>query len=185
MHSFFRHFFLIFFYRIKVVIIMKLKNFIPFLFSVVVGVSFAFFMFFQYEEGEPLQVVSKETEKTETVYFLQQGVYSSKESLKTNTSDLTDYIYEEKDGKYYVYIGITKKEENAEKIKGYYEKKGYILYQKEISVKGTNFLNSLDEYDALLLKSEEDKTIQTICKQVLNQYKELVLDVKNEGTSKE
>lgn len=162
---------------------MNWKNVIPFLFSVVVGVSFAFLMFFQYEEGESLTVVSKETEKTETLYFLQQGVYSSLESLKTNTSDLTDYIYEEKDGKYHVYIGITKKLENSEKIKGYYEKKGYILYQKEITVKGTNFLNTLEEYDTLLQKAEEDKTIATICKQVLNQYKELVLDVKNEGTS--
>lgn len=164
---------------------MKLKNLIPVFFSIVVGVSFAFFMFFQYEEGEPLQIVGHETEKTEHIYFLQQGVYSSFENVKTGTSDLTDYIYEEKDGKYHVYIGITKSEENAEKIKGYYEKKGYVLYRKEISVKGTNFLNSLDEYDVLLKETKDDKAIQTICRQVLNQYKELVLDVKNDGTAKE
>ena len=163
---------------------MKLRNIIPFFFSVIVGISFAFFMFYQYDEEETIQLVGKE-ENTETIYFLQQGVYSSEESMKNNTTDFPDYIYEIKDGKYYVYVGMTKLEENAIKIKEYYKKKGYVLYKKELSIKGTNFLNSLTEYDELLKNTEDEKTITTICRQVLNQYKELVLDVTNEdeGTS--
>lgn len=163
---------------------MKLKNIIPILFSIVVGVSFAFLMFYQYDEKEEIQLVGKE-ETIENVYFLQQGVYSSEESMQKNTIDFQDYIYEVKDGKYYVYVGMTKLEENAEKIKEYYKTKGYVLYRKELSIKGTNFLNSLAEYDELLKNTEDEKTVLTICRQVLNQYKELVSDVtnENEGTT--
>lgn len=163
---------------------MKLKNIIPILFSVVVGVSFAFFMFYQYDEKEEIQLVGKE-ETVQNVYFLQQGVYSSEESMKKNTTDFQDYIYEVKEGKYYVYVGMTKLEENAEKIKEYYKKKGYVLYRKELPIRGTNFLNSLNEYDELLKNTEDEKACLNICKQVLNQYKELVLNGtnENEGTT--
>lgn len=157
---------------------MKLKTILSFLFSVVIGITFAFFMFYQYEDIETITPVSME--ENEEVFVLQYGVYSSLESMQENTSKLTDYIYEIKEEKYYVYIGITKLEENASKIKEFYQKKGMNLYQKKLTIEGTNFLNKLTELDENLKNSSE---VDKVCKEILNQYKELIIDVKNEGNS--
>lgn len=162
-----------------------MKNVLIFLLSIVIGVSFAFLLYDQYDEKEPIELVGKETEKVEDLYFLQFGVYSSRESMEQNTNSLMDYMYEEKEGKYYVYIGMTKLEENAEKIKGIYEEDGYHLYRKTIPVKGSIFLNELVSYDKKIKEETDNKKIKTYMREVLKRYKELILDVENEGTSKE
>ena len=60
-------------------------------------------MFNQYDHEENLNLVSGNVEKTETIYFLQQGVYSSRESMENNTKNLAYYLYQEKDGMFYVF----------------------------------------------------------------------------------
>ena len=68
-------------------------------------------------------------------YLLQEGVYNSKESMQSQTRNVNPKISQIKDSKYYVYVGITKSEENAKKIKQIYENSGYEIYIKEIKIK--------------------------------------------------
>ncbi len=162
---------------------MKVKNILFFGFSILIGVSFSFLVFYGYGNEEKLTFTGLEKSGKESVYFLQQGVYSSKESMEENTLFLTDYIYEVKDSKYYVYVGITKNLENSEKIKGFYEKNGYILYRKSFEIQGLEFIEKLEEYDELLKNAKEDSEISLLCKQILTSYKELIIDAQDEGSS--
>ena len=61
--------------------------------------------------------------------------------------------------------------------------KGYILYSKQLEVGNESFLSSLEEYDQLLQKTEEDAATETIENNIIVQYKELVLDGQDEGTT--
>ena len=48
------------------------------------------------------------------VFFLELGVYDSEVEMKESTIKFPFYIYTLKDNKYYVYIGITKNENNED-----------------------------------------------------------------------
>lgn len=141
-------------------------------------------MFNQYKIGDNTTLpVSIETSKT--LYFLQQGVYSNKESMESNLKQFNYYIYSEKDNLYYAYLAITGDKDNLEKIKGYFGNLGYDLYVKEYTVESQSFIEILNQYEELLKQTSDEKTIASICGQVLSKYEELVLNAQNEGiTSK-
>ena len=86
-------------------------------------------------------------------------------------------MYEDK---YYTYIGITKNKENCDKLKGFFEKMGYITYIKEFNVDSEAFIEVLNQYDNLLLQTDDEKTIKAICIQVLGKYEELILNEYND-----
>lgn len=153
------------------------KYFISIILALITGLIIGRFVLNQYEfEGRIVSTMSKST----NAYFIQQGVYSSKESMEENTKDFPYYIYNIEDEKYYVYIGITFLEENMNKIKGYYEDLGYITYVKELPIDNEDFTIVLNQYDALLKESNDKEVIGTVCSQILNKYEELVLnDSKN------
>lgn len=154
------------------------KYIMPILVALVTGLILGRFVLNQYEfEGKIVPVGSN----GKNAYFIQQGVYSSKESMEENVTDFPYYIYSIIDDKYYVYIGITFLEENLDKIKGYYEKMGYITYVKELSVDNQNFITVLEQYDSLLQGSSEEEIIGTVCSQVLSNYEELVLKYDNQN----
>lgn len=148
------------------------KYITTFLVALVIGLVIGRFILNQYTfEGRIVSTFNT----GEKVYFIQQGVYSSKENMETGTKTLPYYIYNIEDNKYYVYIGITENSENAEKIKGYYDDLGYITYVKEFNINNNNFMTVLRQYDLLLKESNDLEVIGTICSQVLNKYEELVL----------
>lgn len=152
--------------------IMIKKYIIPILLALLVGLILGRFVLNQYEfEGRIVPVVNT----NKKAYFIQQGVYSSKESMEENVKSFPYYIYMIDQDKYYVYIGITLLEENMNKIKGYYQEKGYNTYVKEISVNNSDFITVLEQYDSLLKESNDKEVIGTVCSQVLNKYEELVL----------
>ena len=144
--------------------------------AVLVGFILGKFMLNQYDfKGKIIPTIHT----TKTAYFIQQGVYSSRDSMENNTSNFPYYIYILDNDKYYVYIGITFLEENMNKIKGYYKEKGYNTYVKEININNDNFITVLEQYDSLMKESTDAQVIETICNQVLNKYEELVLDSDN------
>ena len=149
------------------------KYIFPILLSIVVGFFTAKFMFNQYGETEKLIPVFSQGEY---LYFIQQGVYSSVESVKENLKNFNNYIYTIINGKYYVFIGISKNMQNVEKIQGFYKKNGYITYVKEFKVKNSDFLNVIDNYDSVLLETTDDVVIKSITNQTIAKYKELVVD---------
>jgi len=149
------------------------KYIFPIISALLVGFLLAKFMIDQYDKKEKLKMVFN---FSENIYFIQQGVYSTKESMEKNLTDFAYYIYNVENEKYYVYVGITKSKENSEKLKDFYNSLGYITYIKEISVDSDAFISVLEQYDNLLTETDDEKTIKAICSQVLSKYEELILN---------
>lgn len=96
------------------------KYLFPVMSSLIIGYILATLLFKQYQYDANIKTVFN---NGVTVYFLQQGVYSSVDSMKENMSSFNYYIYSFENDKYYTYIGITKNTDNLTKLKGYYEGK--------------------------------------------------------------
>lgn len=106
------------------------------------------------------------------LYFLQEGVYDSKESLESNTKDIKGKLVIPNKDKYYVYVGITGTNDNVEKIKKVYTKKGYSIYKKQIKVDNLEFINNIEQFD-ILLDNASNNDILTIEEVVLSNYEDL------------
>lgn len=139
--------------------------------ALVVGCFLGKFMLNQYGDFEVVSL----TTNSDDLYFLQQGVYSSIESMKENMIDISYYIYNLEDDGYHTYVGITKNYENALKIEGFFEEKGYDIYIRVIGVSNSDFITVVEQYDKLFNESSGDM-IGDICGQVLSSYEELVLN---------
>lgn len=147
------------------------KFFVTVLLAILIGILFGKIMFNQYD-GKLKEVFNEE----EKVYFLQQGVYSSLESVSKNTATVNHYVVEKDDLYYRVYAGITKNEKNIDKIREVLIAAGNDIYVRKLNLNQASFLDILTQYDLLLEKTDEKTQILQIQKQVLNQYKELVID---------
>ena len=155
---------------------MKFKGLYSIVLCVVIGGLMSKFILDQYDNttNEIKTSLTKDT-----VYFYQQGVYSSKESMEENVNNVQYYIYNMNDNKYYVYIGMTAKEENKEKLQEYFKNIGYETYIKEYEITNQQFLEVLQQYDLMLEKTDDSNTISAICSQVLAKYEELVISDEN------
>ncbi len=129
------------------------------------------FLFSKYENIDKL--VFNENKK---VYLLQEGVYSSKSSLDSNTKDISPKLVVKNNDKYYVYVGITKNYNNAKKIKKMYNDKGYNIYQKEKNIKSDEFLNNVEQFDVLVENTKKEQDISTIQEVILSNYEEMVIN---------
>lgn len=114
----------------------------------------------------------------ELYYFLQEGVYSSKQILEENTDKLNFKIIEEQDSKYYVYLGITRSSSIASKLKEIYENKGYNIYIKEINLNNQEFKSNLEQFDLLINSAQNEEEILTIEEVVLANYEEIIKNSK-------
>ena len=136
--------------------------------SILVGFLLSFYMLKEYESVNIIPVFNVK----ETAYLVQQGVYSSMESMQENTSHLTDYIYSVIDNMYYVYIGISLESDNVNKIQEYYKNKDIKTIIKTTTISDNDLINSLRQYDMVLKETNEEETIKEIIKQTLSKYKE-------------
>lgn len=107
-------------------------------------------------------------------YFIQEGVYSSKDNI-SNLEDLENKIIDYQDNKYYVYIGITKDRKIAERIRDIYNSYGINTFIKKKRINSNKFLNNLEEFDTLISNSTSEKEILTIEDIILKNY----LQIKN------
>ena len=110
----------------------------------------------------------------ETYYFLQEGVYSNKDILQNNLKNITKKTIDYEEDKYYVYIGITKDLEVAEKLQKIYEEKGYKIIQKEKNINSEEFSVNVDQFDLLIKSTSEEDQILTIEEVVLANYEEII-----------
>lgn len=109
-----------------------------------------------------------------TYYFIQEGVYTSKEIMEENIRDINKKVVDYKNNKYYVYLGITKDEEVAKKIKDIYEEDGYQLYIKEANLSSEEFYNNVMQFDMLIKNTKSKEEILTIEEVVLANYEEII-----------
>lgn len=109
-----------------------------------------------------------------TYYFIQEGVYSSTSSMQENTKDLLVKTVDSKNDKQYVYLGITRDEKNAKKLKEIYENKGYKIYIKEQNLSNEEFYNNVTQFDILIGSTNKETEILTIEEVVLANYEELI-----------
>ncbi len=107
--------------------------------------------------------------------MLQVGVYSSKDKMKESFNDYKKLLYIESDDGYHLYVGITKNNQIARKIKEHYDKKGNNIYVKENIIDNKSFLSILGEYDKII-DIASDNDIEEIEKIVISNYKEMVLE---------
>lgn len=149
---------------------MRVRVFVPIIFSILVGYVFGNVIFKQYNHN-----IIDVFNQTTKVYFLQQGVYSSTDSMQKNTKGLANYIYTKDNNYYRVYAAITKDAGNATKLKEIYTTLGNDIYVKEMEISNDNFINILDQYDRLIKSTDDKSSIIDIVKGILVKYKELVV----------
>ena len=147
------------------------KYLFTFLSALIIGFFLSNYFLKQYAHFDGIKVSST----GEKLYFIQYGVFSSLDSLEENTINLQNYIYNEQDTLYYVYVGITGFEDNAKKIVNYYKKLGYDVIIKEFEIANKNFINTLENYDEVLKNTTDDTAIASIINQILSKYEEVVI----------
>lgn len=146
------------------------------------GIYMGYIMFNGYKKEDIKQVSI--ISKINKLYFIQIGIYSNLNQMKQELSGVENYIYTKEKGIYHVYTGITKNKKNKKKLEEYFNKLGYDTYVKEFDIENQKFDEVLTQYDSLLKETNDDKAIATICNQILNQYKELVVNVESKGNTK-
>lgn len=140
------------------------KYIVTIIISLLVGFLLSNYVIKEYDAD----VFSAFSEK-KTLYLIQQGVYSSVESMKENTSNLNEYIYSNIDNLYYVYIGITLDVENTTKIQNAYKNMNTIVKTNIITDK--ELIEYIEKFDIVLKETSDNETVKEITKQVLKKYK--------------
>ena len=92
--------------------------------------------------------------------------------MEDNIKRIDPKIVVEEQDKYYVYVGITKNQKNADKIKELYEKKGYDIYEKKIPISNEEFKNNLEQFDLLLDKTTKEEELISINEVILANYEQ-------------
>jgi len=157
------------FVSIIVVIVMNKKFILSVICTMILGVISAKVVY--------SKTVSSKTEDNENlVYFLQLGVYTNKNSMSLDTKNVETKIVTEEDGKYYVYVGISKNKKNLKKISNIYINSGYNLYIKEQLVMNKEFIVNLEQFDKLIDSAKTDEEVNTINTVILSSYEEMVIN---------
>lgn len=127
------------------------------------GIVFASFLLYKYKNKD------KGIVNTETVYLIQIGAYQNYENVVKVTKTLPNYVIIEEDGTAKIIVGITKDNNNLEKLKQNYEN----IYIREEQIDNKEFLDYLTKYDYLLNETNNSETIKEINHKVLNKYDEI------------
>lgn len=150
-----------------------MKYIFPVVLSIGIGIFMAVFLLNQYNNKSKVTTVFN---SGELLYFIEIGVYENESEMKTNSSKLLYYIYNIEDNKYHTYVGITKDKNNLEKLKVFFDKKGYSINIRELYLDNDPFIELLTQYDLLINNVKDDEILNAIENQIINKYKELILD---------
>ena len=107
-------------------------------------------------------------------YFLQEGVYTSKDVMQESIKDIPHKLVVFKDDMYYVYVGITKSEKNADKIQKIYEELGYQIHITTESLDNEEFSSNVTQFDLLVEEAESTEDVLTVEEVILANYEELI-----------
>lgn len=128
--------------------------------------------------GHTLFEKFKEEEQTvfndmSPIYFLREGVYDNLEYALASANKFDTKIIVKEKAKYYLYLAISKSEDNLASIKKIYNDKNLVVETKNIS--NESFLTTLEQMENLFKKASSDEEKLTIEKVILANYEELVL----------
>lgn len=151
-----------------VVMVMNKKIILSVVFTMLLGIATAKVVYSK-------TISSYDKKSNNTVYFLQLGVYTNKNSMQLDTKSIENKIVTQENDKYYVYVGISKSKKNLEKISKLYKNDGYSLYIKEMSVLNNEFLVNLEQFDKLIESAKTNEEINTINMVILSSYEEIVI----------
>ena len=138
------------------------------IFVSILSIVFGNIIFYSYKKSATniLEVIKND----EHVYMVLYGSYNSMDKVKN--LKLNNYVLENDNNYYRVYVGISKNIENATKIKEIYNKMGNSTYIREIMIDNMPFIDYL--YNAELdFSNKSDNEILNIENNIINKYKEL------------
>ncbi len=144
--------------------------------TIILGIAFLTLgmIFGKFIDQKGSQSIVSALNEGKTYYFLQEGVYTSKEVMEENTKKLNRKVTDVIENKYYVYLGITRNKKNAEKIKKIYEDDGYQIYIKEMKYENEEFYNNVTQFDLLIENTKKKEEILAIEEVVLANYEEII-----------
>ena len=132
------------------------------------------FIFLGYFASKLFNEYTSKNNNDYNTYLLQAGVYTSDKILNESTKNLSMYVVDKENGKYYVYVGVTTDKNNKEKLEKFFENKNIDIYSKKTYIGNESFINHLKQYDILLNELTDDKDISRINEVILDSYKELI-----------
>lgn len=103
------------------------------------------------------------------IYYVQYGVYTSQDAALSNASNLDNYLIQEMDDKYYVYLGVTTNYNTALKLQNLYNEQDIHTYIRSDYVSNSETLNKLKEYDLKLEDLEQEEDIQEVIKEIFSE----------------
>ena len=141
---------------------------ITILFTTLVSILYGNIIFNVYKKNATniLEVMQSE----EQVYAVLYGSYNNIDKVKN--LKLNNYIIENEDGYYRVYVGISKNIENASKIREIYNKLGKGTYIRNVVVDSIDFIDYLNSIEFNLMDKSDDEILK-IETDIINKYKEL------------
>ena len=142
------------------------------LLSLVIGFFLSYFIFKQYKGFNGITVYKEGDE----YFFLQQGIYDSKEEMEKNSINLENYIYRKEDDKFYMYVGITKNRDNVQKMIEYYKNKNIEVSMKQFYISSNKYKEIITNLDNILINSNDEVVINEIINQGLSKYEEIILN---------
>lgn len=142
--------------------------------TLIKGVIFIILGFFlgQIIFSDKIELI-KRLQKGDTYYFLGEGIYNDYDSIQNNIN-LNRKIIENKNNKYYVYVGITRDKEVLEKLKEIYKKKNISIYTKEVILSSQEFKTNVEQFDFLIKNTKDYDQILTIEEVVIANYEEII-----------
>lgn len=118
--------------------------------------------------------ILKLSKEEDIYYFIQEGTYYDNNILENSMTSIKHKVFERKDDKIHVYIGITKSLDVAEKLINIYAKKDISTSIKEKSISNIEFKNNIEQFDLLIRDANSIDEILTIEEVVLANYEEIV-----------
>lgn len=145
-----------------------------FIFSLIIAIASGTIL------GHTLFEKFKEEEQTvfnykTPVYFLREGVYDNLDYALENANKFATKIIVKDKAKYYLYLAISKNEDNLAMIKKIYNNNNNLVVETK-NINNESFLTVLDQMENLLKKTANNEEKLTIEKVILANYEELVLN---------
>ncbi|MBQ7137146.1 MAG: SPOR domain-containing protein [Bacilli bacterium] len=147
---------------------MNKKFLIYVLSAILLGAIFGSLFYKQYEKEKNIAV-------DYNTYLLQLGIYNSRDEFSKEVEELSDYLVVEKNNKFYVYVGISTKRKNAEKLQNLFSDNDINVSIKKSVIDDIEFISNLQQYDLLLDSASNKDDIMSINEVILSSYEEMVL----------